>query len=163
GGGGDVGHLADHVVGAGRGRAEHVGRRLGQVARPLRRRHDDGAGPVGDEATVELVERRRLERRGQHLVDGGRIAVAGLWGPRRRVARADGDLGQLLRRGAELVHVPGGGEGVGADGRQHAGRHLPLEAGGGRATGGEGGLAGGPGEGGAAPAAGRPGRGRVDD
>ena len=40
---------------------EHVDRRLGQVAGPLGAGHDEGAGPVGDQAAVEQVQRRALQ------------------------------------------------------------------------------------------------------
>ena len=124
---GEVGHLADpHVVGAGGG-AEHVDRRLAQRAGPLGARHHEGAGAVGDQAAVEEVQGAHLQRRGEDVVDGERVAVAGPRVERRPLPRAHGDLGQLLGRGAELVHVAGGRQRVGPHRRAQAVGHVPLD------------------------------------
>ena len=65
-----------HVVGAGR-RAEDVDGWLAQRPGPRRAGHDEGAGAVGDQAAVEQVQRAHLERRGEHVGDRDRVAVAG--------------------------------------------------------------------------------------
>ena len=105
--------------------AEHVDGRLRQVAGPVGAGHHEGAGTVGDQAAVELVQRRRLERRGQHVVDGERVAVAGRRVHGRPLAGAHGDLGELLRRGAVGGHVATGRERVGPHRHAHAVGRLP--------------------------------------
>ena len=70
--------------------------------------HDDAARPLVHETAVEQLERFRDHARRHDLVDGQLAAPAV---HRQRVegcavALGDGDLGQLLLGGAELVHVP---------------------------------------------------------
>ena len=102
---GEVGHLGDpHVVGAGR-RAEDVDRRLAQRPGARRAGHDERAGAVGHQAAVEEVQRAHLQRRGEHVVDRERVAVAGARVQRGPLARLHRDGGQLLRCRSEIVHV----------------------------------------------------------
>ena len=115
---GEVGHLADVELMSERVRgAEHVRRLLRQIARPLLRRHDARRTAVGDHAAIEQVERIGDESRRQHVVDRDRVAVLRQRVEARVLAHRHRDLGQLLRRRTELVHVPGGGERVVADER----------------------------------------------
>ena len=64
--------------------------------------------------------------RGQHVLDGERVAVAGPRIARGPFPGAHGDLGQLLGRGAVLVHVTRGGQRVGTHRCAQAVRQVPL-------------------------------------
>ena len=66
---------------------------------------------------MQRRERVGDQRRSVHVVDGDAIAVVRVRVERRVVTRRHGDLGQLLDRGAELVHVAPGGHGVLGDQR----------------------------------------------
>ena len=104
---GEVGHLVDVPVRLPAGRAEHVDR---AAACRSRARSSvvtiDRAAAVGDHAAVELVQRVGDHAAREHVVDRDRVAVAGERVQARELAHADRDLGELLGRRAELVHVP---------------------------------------------------------
>ena len=123
----EVGHLAHHDVGRRLARAEHVDGLPPAVARPLGAGDHDRAARVGDEAAVEQAERPGDEAGGEHLVDRERIPHerAGVEG--RPLARRDGDLGELLAGGPELVHVARGGERVAGGRPGEAEGYLELE------------------------------------
>ena len=99
-------------------RAEQMDGRLAQRARPLGGRDDRRGAAVGDQAAVAHRERVADHRRTQHVSDGQRVARPRLRVHLRPLPRGDRDLGELLARRAELVHVARGGERVAGD-RQH--------------------------------------------
>ena len=92
--------------------AEHPHRLLRQVAGALLGGEHDRAAAVAADAAVQLGERVGDHPRALHVVDRDRVAVVGLGIVRRVAARRHRDLGELLDRGAELVHVAAGGHRV---------------------------------------------------
>ena len=98
-------------------RPQHIDRRLREVTRSLFGGHDERATTVGDHAAVELVQRIGDQPRVDHVVDGDRVAVARQRVEGRVLAHTDRDLGELLGRGTELVHVTARRHGVAADER----------------------------------------------
>ena len=108
----EVGHGGDRLVGRRLAGAEHPDGLLLAVPRALGADDDDRAAGIGDEAAVEEVERVGDPARGEHVVDGDRVAHHRLRVEGRPLAGGDGDLGELLVRGAVLVHVAHAGHGV---------------------------------------------------
>ena len=97
--------------------AEHIGRRLLQRLRARSRRHHDRAAAVGDEAAVAHRERMADHARLQHVLDGERLLLPGGRIELRPLPRRDRDRGEVLARGAVLMHVARGRERIGR-GRQ---------------------------------------------
>ena len=125
---GEVGHLRDHRVVAARRRAEHVDRRLarGRAARSAEVMHER-AGAVGHEAAVELVQRRRVQRRREHVVDRDRVAVAGASGSSPPTGGCRPRSGRAARTSCRTAPCAGSAASAYARHR-HAQpvRHLPL-------------------------------------
>ena len=89
---------------------EHDGRMEPGRRHALARGDDDASAPLVDDAAVEEVQRRRHHARREHLLDRD-VALRAHHRPRmqrRRVPLRDRDRGELLRRGAVLVHVAAG-------------------------------------------------------
>ena len=72
------------------------------------------AAAVGDHAAFEQVQRVGDDPRFEHVLDGDFVdldelevghRLDGFWVAHGVLARGDGDLGELLGRGAVLVHV----------------------------------------------------------
>ena len=82
--------------------------RVGAVAGPLLVGEHDGAAAVGADAAVELCEGVHDHRGIDDVVDRDGVLVVGVRVEAGVVAGGDGDLGQLLDGGAELVHVAPG-------------------------------------------------------
>ncbi len=116
-GGGQVGHAGNLPVPDRRGIAQHVDRGPRQIARTIGPCEHDGAAAVGHQAAVAHGERAGNGPRGQHLIDGERVAHEGLGVLLRPGARGHGHLGQLGARGAKLVHMARGGQRIGRDGQ----------------------------------------------
>lgn len=108
----------------GLGRTQHVHRVQAQIARAIAARHHQGGRTVGDQAAVAHRQRRGDHARGQALLDRERIAHEGLGVALRPLARGHGHLGQLLARGAKLVHVARGRQCVGRGRRERLVRRL---------------------------------------
>ena len=100
-------------------------RSIGQITRPLQRRHDDGLGPIGLLAAVEQPQRLNdptarlvvLERDGL-LVEPGLGVRGGV------LAVSDGNVGQISARRARDVHVALGSHGYPRGRRQKADGHV---------------------------------------
>ena len=85
----------------------HEHRRLGQVARPLRRHQHHGGGAVALEAVVEQAERLGDPPGVEVGVEGERSPVHRGAGVALGVgAEGEGHLGELRSCRAVLVHVP---------------------------------------------------------
>ena len=102
------------------------------VASPVPSTHTGGLAQVAARSSVvsttapppsermqqcSFVSGSAIMRAAVHVVDGDRVAVVRLGIERRVVAGRHRDLGELLDRRAELVHVPAGGHGVLGDER----------------------------------------------
>ncbi len=112
---GEVGPLAHGRVGDGFTRAEHPDGRVGAVPGAVLVGEEDGPAPVGPDAAVELGKRVGDHLRGLDVFDGDGVAVIRVGVEPGVVAGRDGDLGQLLDGGPELVHVTAGRHGVLSD------------------------------------------------
>ena len=90
------------------------------------RADDDGRAAVALQAAVEQAERIGDHARGVMLLDGERLVHHHVAVEDRVLARDDGDLGQLARRGAVELHVAARALGVELGRREHADRRLEL-------------------------------------
>ncbi|MCY1442527.1 hypothetical protein D9M71_588990 [compost metagenome] len=100
-------------MGSGRSGAQYVGRLGGQVASTIGAHHYHGSGTVGHQAAVTHAQRVGHHARTQHILEAQVVAHVGVGVELRPFTRRHGDLGQVLARGAVLVHVPRGGQGIG--------------------------------------------------
>ena len=86
-------------------RAENIDRLLLQIARALGRRDHQRAAAVADDAAIEQMQRRRNHARREHVLDRDRIAILRRRIHRRMQPHRHRDLGELLGRGAVVMHV----------------------------------------------------------
>ena len=85
--------------------SQHPDRKLRQITGPFLGGEDDCAATITADAAVQLRQRIGHHPRALHVVDGDRVLVVRLGVQRRVVPRRHRDLGELLDRRAELVHV----------------------------------------------------------
>ena len=118
--GGDVDEiaLAGALMGHGLAGAQHPNGGVLAVAGYLGGGDHHGSAAVGDDAAVVQVEGRGDHTGAHHVRDGYLVAEQGLGVHGSVVADGHSDLGELLRGGAELVHVPLGDHGVQSHGGQ---------------------------------------------
>ncbi|MNQ75102.1 hypothetical protein D3C85_898820 [compost metagenome] len=122
---GQVFHGRDLAVPHRGGAAQHVHGGLTQLPGAVGAHHHVGAAAIADQAAVAHGKRVRHGPRPQHVFNRQGLAHRGLGVHGRPGPRGHGHLGQLLARGAVLVHVTRGGQGVGGDRLQ--GRIRMLE------------------------------------
>ncbi|MDT4788875.1 hypothetical protein FQZ97_212620 [compost metagenome] len=92
-----------------------------QLRGDFRPRHDQRAAAVGHHAAVQLVQRVRDHRRVEHVFHGHHVAQHRVRVIARVVRGGHLDPGQLLGRGAVLVHMAHGHHGVRVDGQRVVG------------------------------------------
>src|SRR5919112_749267 len=112
----DVRHLAYVAVPVGLTGTQQVHGGFFEVPGPLGTSYDSGSAAVGDQATVTDAQGRGDHARGEHVICAEIFAHERFRVELRPPSGGDGDLGQLLARGAVLVDVTGCGQGVHANG-----------------------------------------------
>ena len=103
---------------------EHADGGFLELLRPLRTGEHDGAPAVGDETDIELAQRIADQRRGQHIRHRERLRFQCFGIERGPLTGGNRHLGQLLARGAEVMHVPLHHHGIAGDREQRAIRPL---------------------------------------
>ena len=94
----------------------------------LRANNDNRAAAVADDAAIEPMQRGSDHRRVHHVLDGHYLGQHGVRIVLRVMRGGDFDPGELLARGAVLVHVAHRAHGVGVDGSDGVGR-FPAASG----------------------------------
>ena len=85
--------------------ADHPHQRFLQAFGDFRRRHDQRAAAIGDDAAIHPVQRIGDHRRVQHVLDGDDVLQHGMRIVLRVMRGRDLDPGQLLAGGAVVVHM----------------------------------------------------------